>query len=37
VSEIRQKIRQLDATIDPARMIKTHREQGYELILENFS
>jgi DNA-binding response OmpR family regulator len=37
VSEIRQKIRQLDPTIDPARMIKTHREQGYELILENFS
>jgi FHA domain len=37
VSEIRHKIRHLDPTVDPARMIKTHREQGYELILENFS
>lgn len=37
VSEIRHKIRRLDPTIDPAQMIKTHREQGYELVLENFS
>ncbi len=36
VSEIRRKIRQIDPALDPARLIKTHREQGYELILEDF-